>query len=1006
MWSRLKNCRFWHKSMLGIAMRLPCLAVFALWSPVLLLFAASGAEEDSPQRRLLTEVVSAQPFLRWEGQVYRNYALKHFTNYPNHTTPYTDTPRSRYDFMGNFLMTGYDLYEWQELRTVGQKFGSSIFKDSNEGPWHSTFDYLVIGRDGYRSWGYNLIVGDAVIARFTPLTLSKVNFNGARFDLTMPNLQFTGLMSRIERPKDITRAVTEAFRRETHYADDSTLLLGSRAQTDLGALTLGLNWVNQHVYRSSPTSGNSLKGRIKADQPLMEWILVRFTDDSPADGTGGAVVQDVHLVVDGEARPDLTPHVIRHRSNPTIQVGFASALGGFTPLNYRGFSASSGGTPAFNEVFYLEREVPFFSDYLFRLDHEAGIDVSNSADIAGLVSTFAVESPHEMLRADGEDELVFLFDMTSETSVRSVEVIALLGNDYQVDVAMLYVKSEGSSAHHDRFSSTYFQTTLRARGNVQDLSNLERVSFGVGENTANFVYSADVQLKLPGLEIAGEYARSSVYSRFPAWTEEEQAFDAAPRFADRGSAYFVNAVHRFDRGLVGGELFAINPDFQTEMRNYLATASSLWLGHLDLALNNTMYWQLVEDNEDGDVYPDIRYGNAVGVPVDRVGTDLNGVWMGQDEDGDGTPDTNRNLNRLPDHEEPFLMFDVEPNTYAYGLDRNHNNDPDHREDDREVDYPYDHDERGYHLFGQWALSPHWSFSMGRYEVEEMAGGGRNRMTYGLVGYRWQGSGSWRRLFFENNLRHVQDDIPDEIMTYDVDAGPRDALFGGRGPFYTREADPGTGIPAFIRYRFVLDPLYYRDSFVNETYLEGRVHPWSRLVAVQKFRWRFNWQRAGRHNQDFFQSARRQDFWTWVGRMQYSWHWRKVRLVWQYKLMALRLVDRGRNVRLQSEYRSIPIVRLEYPLSARTSLRAGVQGIGSLPYRRKDHVSSQRSFEQRTAFLTLTNRSRYFGYDLVTIVGFSKDAMKFDLEAYEFAEFDTLSFFVRTLVGFTEFGRPI
>ena len=978
--------------------------VIALWMPVLVLLAGSGAAQDG-QRRFPSEVMPSQPFLRQEGQAYRNYALKHFANYPNHTTPYIDTPAARFDFMGNYLMTGYDLYDWQELRTRGQKFGSSIFKDSNDGPWHSTFDYLVAGRDGYGDWGYNLLVGDAIIARFTPLTLSKVNYNGLRFDLSTPKWQWTGLASRVERPKDRNNTVTETFRQEIHYADDSTLLLGSRAQAHLGALTLGLNWVNQHVYRSSQTSGNSLKGRLKPDQPLMDWILVRFKDDSPGDGRGGAVVQDVHLVIDGEARPDLAPQVVRHRSNPTTQVGFASALGGFTRLNYTHFTSSSGGTAAFNEVFYLEREFPYFSDYLFRLDHEAGIDVSKSADIEGLVSTFAVESPHEMLRADGVDELIFLFDMRGETSLQSVEVEALLGNDYQVDVAMLYVKSSSAGAYHDRYSSTYYQTILRARGNVQDLSNLKRVRFELGENTANFVYSADVHLNLPGLEIAGEYARSSVYSRYPGRTGEDPAFEASPRFADRGSAYFVNAMHRFGRGLVGGELFSIKPDFKTEMRNYLH-GEGVWQPHLDLVFNDTMYWQLVDDNEDGDVYPDIRYGNPVGVPVDRVGTDFNGVWMGQDEDGDGTPDTNRNLNRLPDYEEPFLMFNVEPNAYAYGLDRNHNNEPDHREDDREVDYPYDHDERGYHLFGQWALDRHWSLSAGRYDVEEMAGGGRNRVTYGLVGYRWQGSGRWRRLFFENGLRHVQDDIPDEIMTFDPDAGPRDALFGGRGPFYIREEFPGTGIPAFIRYRFVLDPLYYRDSFVNETYLEARLHPRQGLEVVQKFRMRFNWLREGQLNQGFFQSARRQDFWTWVGRVQYSRRWRKMELTWQYKLIALRLVDRERDVRLQSEHRSIPIMRLEYPLSARTSLRAGVQGIGPMPYRRRDKVSSQRSFEQRTAFVTVTNRSRYFGYDLVTIAGFSKDSIKFDLGAYEFAEFDTVGFFVRTLVGFTEFGRSI
>ena len=91
---------------------------------------------------------------------------------------------------------------------------------------------------------------------------------------------------------------------KTHLADDSTLLLGSRVQADLGALQVGLNWANQHVYQSTRLS-NSLKGRLRPDQPLVDWIIVRFSDDSPADGLGGALVQKVQLVVNGEVRPDL-----------------------------------------------------------------------------------------------------------------------------------------------------------------------------------------------------------------------------------------------------------------------------------------------------------------------------------------------------------------------------------------------------------------------------------------------------------------------------------------------------------------------------------------------------------------------------------------------------------------------------------------------------------------------------------------------------------------------------
>ena len=278
---------------------------------------------------------------------------------------------------------------------------------------------------------------------------------------------------------------------------------------------------------------------------------------------------------------------------------------------------------------------------------------------------------------------------------------------------------------NDRLSAAYYNVELRAEGNVQDLSNLERVRFNVGEGVSNFVYSADLHLQLPGLEISAEYARSSQYWRYPSHgTDRRPTFDESPRFADRGSAYFVNAVHNLGRGALGAELFSIQPEFNTELRSYVVGGSAV--------LNSIAYWRLVDDNEDGDIYPDIKLGNLVGIPRDNVGTDLDGVWLGQDADNDGAPDTNRNLNRIPDYQEPFLMFDVEPNSYAYGPDRNNNDEPDHREDDAEVDYPYEHDERGFHLFAQWQLSRRWSAIVGHYDIEEIAGSGKNRASYAIA----------------------------------------------------------------------------------------------------------------------------------------------------------------------------------------------------------------------------------------------------------------------------------
>ena len=511
----------------------------------------------------LEKVASGRPFLRWERGSYRNFALQNYRNAPHHTSPYTDIPKGRYDSFGNFLVRGYDLYKWDEIRTPGQKFGSAIFKQ-NPGAWNAAFDYMVAGSDGYGQWGYHLIVGDGLIARFTPLTLYKVDFNGARFDLATPFLKLTTVASRVERPMDMARDLrqaNEAVQLHLQKADDSTLLLGGRAQADAGNLRLGLNWVNHHVYQSTRT-GNSLKGRLKPDHPLMEWIIVRFKDDSPADGAGGAAVQDVQLVVNGEVRPDLVPRVLSHPADPPLQVGFTSAITGqFTVLPYHYFTASSSATPYVNEFYYRDRDFPLFADYLTRLDHEDGLDVSAVGNISGLLSTYAMESPLGMLRADGERELIFLFDVRSEPVIRSVAVEALLGNDYHVDVAMVYLRSDFSTFYPDRFAASYYHVLSRSRGNVQDMSNLKRRRFEVGENTGHFVYSADLNLQLPGLEISAEYARSSVYSRYPAEIDEQPAFDDAPRFADRGSAYFLNAVHHFGRGLAGAELFSIAPGF-------------------------------------------------------------------------------------------------------------------------------------------------------------------------------------------------------------------------------------------------------------------------------------------------------------------------------------------------------------------------------------------------------------------------------------------------------------
>ena len=588
--------------------------------------------------------------------------MQNYTQYPNHYLPYTgNIPRAFYGSLGDYLITGYDLYGWTERRRPGLEYGSSIFKEKAWlfSPYGGLFDRLAVVRDSYRGGGYSVIVGDGLLARFTSLTLSKVDFNGVRLDVSTPYLKFTGLGSRIGRP-----GVGGTGDAAIDNADDVTLLLGSRLQANLGALQVGLNGVNLRAYRSTQP-GNSLKGVLRSEQLLIDWIVVRFADDSPADGEGGAFAQEVHLIVNGEARPDLRPRVVRHRAGVPSQVGSISrATGRFRADLYNKLVGPNA------TLYYRGRdEVPLYADYLYRLDHEAGVDVSKNTNLEGLLAHFSVESSDAPLRADGDEQLVFLFDLSQEPYVESVEVEAVLGNDYRVEMATLTQIDPTPRNRQSQFRSTFYRTVLRAAGQVQDLSNLKRVRFKIGENTALFTYSADAHLALPGLEVDGEYARSAVYSRYPARLQGDLLSGRSPRFAQRGAAYFIVASHRFGRGRIGAEHFSMHPDFQTEMPTFKSKGN---LFGSDTTLRNmqneTVYWELVQDNEDGDYYPDVRLGSLLGVPFQWIypDRDVNGVFPGQDEDRDGIPDINRNLNDIPDYEEPFLLYDVEPNDYVYG----------------------------------------------------------------------------------------------------------------------------------------------------------------------------------------------------------------------------------------------------------------------------------------------------------------------------------------------------
>ncbi len=898
-----------------------CMALTALWVQT------AGAASQRPLKR--EEITPQRLMIRRDAISYQNYAINHFVNYANHTRPIVLAlrdnyhPREFYGPLGNELLTGFEFLNWQELRQPGLSCedrrgavcGSNYIQRDGG---------VIAANDGYGDWGYRALAGSPGHLHLSPLTISRANTGGLRIDLLTPKAQFTGFA-----------------RRWGHWRGGSLLLLANRAQTEIGGLKLALNWVNYHRYIST-LPGNSLKGRLDREIEIADWIIVRVRDDSPDDGRSGPMVQDLQLIVNGEKRPDLVPYVIRHRAAEATQIGYVSAeTGRFRPTRYIDGAHN-----------------PLHADYLYRIAHERGEDVSDRTNLPGLLKDFPLVSSVEAMQFDRDEQVVYIFDLSAEPNVISTAVEALAANDYEFSWSTINTINERNPNYVQRYNARSYYRVRRARGDVQDGSNLRRVSFQIGEFTGNFYYSGEMSLVMLGFEMHAEYARSSQNFRYPAHVGREKTLDDSPRFSRPGDAYFVNLVRWFGRGRSGAELFKIHPNFSS----------------------------LVEDNDDGDSRPDV--------------SDNDGVYLGQDVDRDGYPDTNRDGDALPDYIEPFLMFDVEPSEFSYGLDRNNNDEPDFREDDWEPDYPYNRDERGFHLFGQLDLSRHWSLAIGRYQAEEMAGAGSSDTDYALLTYRREGVDRLQTLFFENNLRRVKDDIPDR---YNVIAEER--RFSSIYRRYSVHTAMTYGSRGF-RPKSRKDPLSYRDSYVNESYLEARLQPLHGLNLVQKLRLRMNWQRPGLLPGGFRAREGRLDYWTSVHTVDYTWRRGRFTVQPKFKFLALRSVDQRTDQRIRSEYDTLPILQASFQLMPKTFLRIGLQGWGPLPYRFDDRARKLESFERRTAISSMTMRSTYFGYDLITIVGLEKDRLTYHSPARISENFDTVAFFVRALVGFTEYGRLI
>ena len=887
---------------------------------------------------------------------YRDHAFDDF-RLPE-TSLYART--NYYGPMGDFLINGYDLYKWSEVRADGTTSQVPNSLVSKYGRFRA-FKYTAVAKESYKDWATALIVGDEIRTVFTPLTMRWAGVNGVRLDALYRNTSMALFASRPGGAGGEQR--------------DGPLVSGGHIEQDLGALRVGATALSHHLFDSRQDEFD-FRGELQAGQVQPSYLIVRFRDDSPQDETGGPVISEVRLKVNGEERPDLRPTLVRMNSrNPT-------ALGRTNRL-----------TGQFIRTVYRDEGTKYV-DYLYLQRYLAGENVRN-VNLDELVRWIGIVPPGQELVVDGERVIQAYFDLRGEQYVQRVEVEALVGNDYRIDVLGIYDADPRQLVDESRWQLGGVEGEARANGNIQDLSNFGWAHIDVGAYTGRAVFGVNASWEWGNGSIWAEVARSIDYRRYPDGPPDhrnEKSLLAVKdwqgkRTSTRDKAYYVAADWQGERWALGGEVYHMGPNFHYGIIPSRQAPASI--GEQQRR-GQAPHDGFVEDNDDDDRWPDRGAGADRQGHFGGLATDPDGVFPGNDADHDGIPDTNRNQNNIPDYEESFLLYDVEPDIYAYGRDWNHNGVPDHREDDELPDYPYRIDTKGAHLFGRMRLLDGLWVTLGRHAGQGVAGGGRNDADYLQVLYQ-HGEPLWGRVRFENLVERVHDDIVDDYRIFE-EVLDRPTVGGG---FIFRGARGYNPVD-------VADRLEWRDSWERQHYLEGEWRPLPRLRLEGNVRYSVNYQQGGAiiEGRDLGKDQVRSS--SAVIRGEYVWEpARGWQVTAQAKGMRLRRKRDTATMALIDEWTAIPIAKVRCAVTRRTELWLGTQGLPGLPMRRQDRTDGFNSREEQVRTVQLTSRSGYLGYEIVTTLGWKTTVKDYNDPSRELDDLQMTSLFLRVLLGYEQ-----
>ena len=631
----------------------------------------------------------------WRQWEYSNYARTPYERYVN-TTREGDY---FYDVYGNFTTRGWLIYDWRQFQP--QPLGSGIFQGTRFNRW---FNAVTISGDSQGQYNYAITVGDRMRTTLTPMTFSKPDFNGVQIDFASDKYQATILASRISEPirgsSQLSGGITEPVTQT-----NITSFFGGRAAFQIGDfVTLGaqvLDASNGNTLLDMFT-GDLVAGSLTAGQstaPLTA-IAVILSDDSPADGQGGAALfsHDVRITSRDFDTGRETISTLREVVRPGAQ----------WPIIFGGFRRSG------------------------------------------------------FLAADGEERIVVNYDFNDPayvgpdpTTIVSVDFDYVLANDFKVEMwsdrqtGMRRAPAAPLTAEVIDAAQPALIVMKRAEGNVTDITNLQRISFDYGLPTANLIGGFTIEgTGIAGFDFYGEWDRHRRYFQYPnaALFNENDKHAISSESSD---AWYFNASRDVFPYFFYGEAYSIDEAYSTTA--FLANGT----GEVQYDNSQRHFYEFVDDNDDQDRFPDwIRFGST----QDRA------IFPGWDQNNDFITDFNQNdnataANIIPDYDEPFLRYNVDRPEFLFGIDLNNNNWIDRFEDDDLPDYPYKPDRSGYNVFGGIHLAPDVRLTVGRTDEESQTTDAVNRTNYALFTLERDYAGLGRLRVFEM-LKQAEDTIPD------------------------------------------------------------------------------------------------------------------------------------------------------------------------------------------------------------------------------------------------------